>query len=113
MREAVLTVLAFAAVVDAVTIGFIHRVTSGGSELSSYWQGVNCAGLLAIKHANARNTSVVPQFASLTRNFTYVSTDSATSTGPSVTAYGQCRDGGAVGIVGPAISATSVSVATA
>ena len=73
---------------------------------------MNCAGLLAIKHANHRDTSVVSAFGSLTKNYSHVSTDSGSAQNETMSAYITLKTAGAVGIVGPAMSGLSVPVAT-
>eukprot|EP00966_Prymnesium_polylepis_P242851 5616302-Prymnesium_polylepis.1 len=76
------------------------------------WHGIACAGLMAVRHANERNGSVVPAFAALRKNFSAISTDSGSNSLSSVAAYRECKAAGARAIVGPAISATNVYVAT-
>jgi len=91
-----------------VTIGFLHRITSGGVSLGSFWESCACAGLLAIQHANKRDTSIIAEFGSLTKTYSAISTDTKTGESGTIAGYRAARAGGAKGIVGPAISATNV-----
>eukprot|EP00966_Prymnesium_polylepis_P135042 3121474-Prymnesium_polylepis.1 len=86
------------------TLGFIHRLTTGGNSLGTFWQGVACAGLLAVKHANTRDASIVESFSDLTNTYAAMSTDSGTSARGTISAYRACQAAGANSIVGPALS---------
>ena len=63
---------------------------------------------MAIKHANARDATIVSEFASLQKTYTAVSTDSGTSEAGTIAAYRSCVAAGVKGIVGPALSRTNV-----
>ncbi|KAL1498923.1 hypothetical protein AB1Y20_013444 [Prymnesium parvum] len=104
--------LSLVAVVGAnnVTIGFIHRITSGGTPIP-FWQRVTCAGLMAIRDANARDGSIVAEFANLTKTYTALSTDSQSIEIGAIQGYKTCLAAGVKGIVGPARSATNLQVA--
>ena len=73
---------------------------------------MSCAGLLAIKHANDRDSSVVPAFASLQGSYAYISTDTEGNSVAAVSAYRTLRNGSVVGIVGPSTSSVATTVAT-
>ncbi|KAL1498902.1 hypothetical protein AB1Y20_013424 [Prymnesium parvum] len=92
---------------DNVTIGFIHRISSGGKLLPS-WDKVTCAGLMAIKHANERDGTIVAAFANLSKRYISISTDSESVEKGTIMGYRTCKAAGVKGIVGPARSATNI-----
>ncbi|KAL1507932.1 hypothetical protein AB1Y20_007536 [Prymnesium parvum] len=94
---------------DNVTIGFIHRASSGGVFLP-FWQRVSCAGLMAVNHANSRDTSIVAEFANLKKTYVSISTDSNSVPKDTIKSYRACKAAGAKGIIGPARSATNTHV---
>ncbi|KAL1498962.1 hypothetical protein AB1Y20_013482 [Prymnesium parvum] len=106
-RVALLLSLAAGGESANVTIGFIHRISSRGTPIP-FWQRVTCAGLMAIKHANERDGSIVAEFASLRKTYAALSTDSQSVEAGTVAAYQTCKAGHVKGIVGPARSATNL-----
>ena len=96
-----------------VTIGLLMRLTSQFGPLGDFWDGVGCAAVLALRHANERNGAIVPQFAGLTRTVYDVRTaDSSSQPIPGIRAYRELTTHfGASAIVGAARSAVSSPIA--
>eukprot|EP00966_Prymnesium_polylepis_P183265 4247097-Prymnesium_polylepis.1 len=45
------------------TLALLLRLSDPTGSLGDYWQGVGCAAVLAVRHFNARNGTVVPSLA--------------------------------------------------
>ena len=86
--------------------------TDDSTDLGSHWHAVSCAGLLAIKHANERDSSVTPAFGSLQKTYSYIHADTEGNAAAAVSSYRTLRNGSVVGVVGPATSAIATTVAT-
>ena len=54
-------------VANAVThrVGLIHQLTTDGAPLGANYNQQACAAVLAIRHAQARNGSIIPALASI------------------------------------------------
>jgi hypothetical protein len=94
-------------------LGILHRRSnSDGGWLGPYWDGVSCAAVLAVRHANTRNGSVVPDLARLTRtNINAYHRDTGSVPFSGIGSYRQLVWRGAHAVVGAARSAVSTPLA--
>ena len=91
-------------------LGLTLRLSDRGERLDSMWQKTACAAILAAKHANERDGSVVPEFADIPATapaLRLVVRDTDSTSYGAVAAFRAVREEGAWAIVGPARSHTS------
>ena len=98
---------------SSVLLALLLRLTSGGVTLGPTLSAISCAATLAVKHANARNGSIVPALANLPAaapliHPLFYDTESVEQGG--LAAYRSAYNAGAAAIVGPARSAVSTTV---
>lgn len=111
-RAAAFILLSFGLVAaEPVRIGLLGRLTSSGESLGRLWEAVVCSGLLALRHANARNPAVVADFATVARTYAPETFDTGSNAVAATIGYRAGREAGVVGFVGPALSSTSAVVA--
>ena len=59
-------VVAASAQQTTVNVGMFFRMTSGdGGDMGDYWRAVAAGGLLAVKHFNERNSTIISEFGNL------------------------------------------------
>ena len=96
------------------TIGVIHRWSSDGiQQLGFQWEQVACATILGIRHAEARDGSIISELAGIPagHNFTAVEYDSGSTSRIGIVAYRQALAAGAQILVGPGRSAVNIPLA--
>ena len=95
-------------------IAILHRLEGvNGLSLGASWNQVACAAVLAVRHAQARDGTVVSQLASIPAglNFTSFSADSASKQPNAIRGWRAAKEAGAKLVVGPARSAVAATVA--
>ena len=96
-----------------ITLGLLMRQTSDGVRLGDYWDGMSCAAVLAVRHVNARNGSVVPALGGLSgTHFRAVVRDTGSVPLSGIISYREAVEQGAHAIVGAARSAVTMPIAT-
>ena len=96
------------------TIALLMRLTDPRGSLGDYWMGVGCAAILAVRHFNDHDGSVVPQFASSPNRslrLNEIVFDTASTEAGGIRAYRTALEKGMHGFVGAARSAVSQPVA--
>jgi hypothetical protein len=93
------------------TLALLLRLTSSGVPLG--WEDVGCAALLAVRHVQQRDGSVVPSLVNVPAGFNLSTLiyDSESTPTASMTAYLDAKAKGAHAVLGPARSASSTPVA--
>ena len=63
MRALILAAVLTTASSTNVSVGMFFRMTSGdGEDMGDYWRAVAAGGLLAVKHFNERDASIISEF---------------------------------------------------
>ena len=99
-----------AAANQGARLGVLWRYDNGSQ--TREWDQVSCAAVLAVNHFNARNGSVVPEFADVPPGFNVQGLyyDAWSTASKAIVAYRKAVAAGADAIVGPSRSAQAVPV---
>ena len=94
-----------------VRVGLLMGLSSRGAPIRTNYAST-CAALLAIRHVNAKDTSVVSSFGSLPASFRIEATlhDTNYTSAGALLAYRTAREAGAFAVLGPERSDSSMSV---
>jgi len=113
---AALMLVGVASATTTINVGMLMRLTNDGVDLGNSWKSVAAASLLAVKHFNTRNSSLIPAFGQLS------SCDVQLAVSPTVHDSRSTSSRAAQlvvegynnwhAIIGPARSATTVTAAT-